>query len=172
MSSVISVVTYSERPWRDGLVKRRYEVVLEDNNLVQTTHIVGPVKVLPADDGTADADRLLNGLLEREEYLVRNVSDPLALTLSPEWSTTKRVAKHALYWMIREKDPYIVIYLKPLIQHIQANFTAPQIATLLDLTTDQVLALNRRVNAILTDTGTAETLLAAYDAEQDEELNV
>ena len=168
MSSVISATTFSERPWSGGLVKRRYEVTLEDNNLIQSTYVIGPFKVLPVDDGSSHALELLNRERTREHFIAQSNNDPLGTTLNPQWSTTKNTAKHLLYWMMRERDPYIVVYLKPLIQHIQANFNATQIANLLDITAAQVLKLNRRVNAILADTGTAETLLALFDAEQED----
>ena len=85
----------------------------------------------------AAAGRVLDG--ENPEQIVNN----------PVHTTTKRLAKRLLFWMMRERDPYIVILLEPLIVYIRANFNAAQIANLLDLTTDQVTRLNTRINRIL-----------------------
>ncbi len=61
MSSVKSVSIFSEKPWSNGLVKRKYLVTLTDNNLDDHEIISGPYKVLPSDDGTAVGDRELKG---------------------------------------------------------------------------------------------------------------
>ena len=75
--------------------------------------------------------------------------NPETIVNNPVHTTTKRLAKRLLFWMMRERDPQIVILLEPLIVFIRANFTAGQIATLLDLTTAQVTRLNTRINRIL-----------------------
>lgn len=67
MSSVSSVVIFgTDRPWSDGLVKRRYEVTLTDNNLTEHVFIIGPFKVLPTDDGQAQANIELQGRKDEE----------------------------------------------------------------------------------------------------------
>lgn len=66
MSNVKSVALFSERPWRDGLVKRKYTVTLTDNNLVDHTTIIGPYKVLPSHDGSVESLSLLEGLKDSE----------------------------------------------------------------------------------------------------------
>ena len=66
MSSVKSVAVFSEVPWSDGLVKRRYDIVLTDNTLVDHSFIVGPVKVVPSDDGTAFAAQQLQRMKDLE----------------------------------------------------------------------------------------------------------
>ena len=66
MASVKSVSIYSDVPWAGGFRKRRYSVILTDNNLVDHTVITNAVKVLESDDGTESALRELNNKKIRE----------------------------------------------------------------------------------------------------------
>jgi len=80
---------------------------------------------------------------------VESGEDPVVLVNNPDHSTTKRLTKALLYYMMRERDPLFVILLEPLILDIRANFTAVQMAAFLDLTAAQVTKLNGRINNIL-----------------------
>ncbi len=62
---VVSVSIYDDRPYGDKR-ERRYRVVIADNNLVSTVHILSPIVVDASDDGTNIADKLLAWLAERE----------------------------------------------------------------------------------------------------------
>lgn len=66
MATVKSITQFSEVPWSDGLVKRRYEVVLTDNFAVDHSFVVGPVKVLPSDDGSVFAADMLQSMKDGE----------------------------------------------------------------------------------------------------------
>lgn len=59
MASVKTIEIFRERPWRAGLVKRRYRVTLTDNNAVDHVTTLMPSRVDPADDGTTAANDLL-----------------------------------------------------------------------------------------------------------------
>ena len=166
MAGVKSVTVYSERPWRDGLVRRRYEVTLTDNFLVDEVIVTMPVNVLPSDDGTALASRILANKEASEEAGIEGAEDPLSYTLNPRWSAVKPVAKYAIRWMMREKDPYIVLQLKPLLEYIQANYNATQVANLLDITPTQVSKMNARINTVLD--ATVESALLSYDLNGEE----
>jgi hypothetical protein len=70
MALVKSISLHSERPWSNGLIKRRYEITLTDNLGADHTYITMPVKQLASKDGaTIAADYLaakING--EVAEY--------------------------------------------------------------------------------------------------------
>jgi len=59
MPSVKSVTVYSERPWLNGMVKRRYEITLTDDQAIDHVTVTMPIKVDPSDDGVGIADKLL-----------------------------------------------------------------------------------------------------------------
>ncbi len=80
MSSVKSVAVFNEVPWTGGLVKRRYDVVLTDNNLVDHSFVVGPVKVLPADDGSSVAN---DQLQQQKDTELGNQN------IVPSWNNTQ-----------------------------------------------------------------------------------
>lgn len=165
MASVVSVAVYSERPWSNGRVKRRYTVTIEDNDGQQITSIVGPTKVLASDNGQAIADAYLNRLQAAEAEDIENASDN---ALNPRFATAKRIAKKAIRYMMRHNDPEIVLMLEPLIIHLRTNYTNTQLRNFLDLTTAQAQRMNRRINAVLSDTGTVKDNLAAFKAEQED----
>jgi hypothetical protein len=169
MSSVVSVSVYgNDRPWVNGLVRRRYEVTLEDNDAVQHVRVSRPLKIAASDDGTATADRMLAGEMAREIGRAISSDDSLTLTLNPKWSTTKDMAKAIIYKMMKERDPYLVIQHEALLNYIRANYTGAQIANLLDITIAQVQKMAVRIDAILSDTATVKDSLAVFDANSEE----
>lgn len=89
--------------------------------------------------------------------------NPLVLVNNPVHSTTKRLAKELLFWMMREREPIIVIWLEPLILDIRANFTAVQMENFLDLTAAQVTKLNNRINNILDNKADIQAFLDNSD---------
>lgn len=173
MSTVINVQTIDS-----GGTDRRvvYDVTIEDNNLVQTVHrystIVTDENFDEVAGATAAGETVLASLEQSEED--KDIQeDPvgtveLNLILNPEFSTDKKIAKKLIRWMLRERNPRIVLFLEPLIVHLQQNFTAQQIANFLDLTVAQVQQINRRVNAILQDSNTFKNLIADFDTEQED----
>ena len=66
MSSVKSVTVHKERPWRDGFVKRMYEVTLTDNNSVDHVVITGAFKDLPLNDGSGAGITALLTMQDKE----------------------------------------------------------------------------------------------------------
>jgi hypothetical protein len=66
MSAVVSVNVATERPWTGGNVRRRYLVVIEDNNAVQHDFTVGVFTVPPSDDGSQYAAQKLQQLKDSE----------------------------------------------------------------------------------------------------------
>ena len=62
MASVKSVTEYSNTPGRGGLRKKRFTVVLTDNNLVDHVFISMPKQVPESDTGAATADGMLEQL--------------------------------------------------------------------------------------------------------------
>jgi len=68
MASVKSVEIESDREWQKNspIRKRRYRVVLTDNNAVDHETLTAPVKVDAADDGTSTANKLLESLKSSE----------------------------------------------------------------------------------------------------------
>jgi len=173
MASVISNTIILDKGTQDRRIA--FRIILEDNENNQETIDIGPIVA----DATFDADAAviqaginaleskLSGEDSDQESLAED-GEALSRALNPRWSTTKRIAKRLIRWMMRERDPRIVIMLEPLINYIQQNYNANQIANLLDISTQQVLRLNRRVNAILTDTGTVKAQLLVFDGEQED----
>lgn len=81
--------------------------------------------------------------------LVEGGEDALSFTLSPNYSTPKKIAKKLIRFMMRERDPRIVIALEPLIVYLRANYNNTQLKNFLDLTTAQAQKMNQRINAVL-----------------------
>lgn len=88
---------------------------------------------------------------------IDNGDDPLPLIQSPEHSTSKQLAKKAIRHMMKMRDPFIVITLKPLINYLRANYTNAQLVSFLDLTTAQAIKMNNRINAVLDNKTIYET---------------
>lgn len=150
-----------------------YTIVLEDNEGTQTSHQVGPMTIGDSDDANAigqqKADQLLSQKQEQEEVELPQEHydesiNPLTFTLNAKFSSDKKIAKKLIRWMMRERDPRIVIWLEPLIQYLRDNFTARQIANFLDITTEQVIKLNQRVNTILEQSGVVKAQIILFDS--------
>lgn len=173
MANVVSVLTTDT----GGDVSRRvfHTVTVEDNNNIQTTY--PPIVMITDDSYDAVAGAIKAGdsfLLDLENAekikhmnMDEDVTVDLNLILNPKFSTNKKIAKMLIRWMLRERDPRIVLFLEPLIVYIQTNFNANQVANFLDITIAQVLKINRRVNAILTDTDNFKNLIERFDTEQE-----
>lgn len=152
-----------------------YTITIQDNEGINTTHRHGPVladsSYNPVNEASAIAASVLEQLQEQEaaetEDQIMEV-DVLNRSINPKWTTTKRIVKRLIRKMMREQDPRLVIILEPVIQYLKANYNANQIANFLDITTAQVLRMNRRINAILQDSGTVKAQLLVFEAEQEE----
>lgn len=172
MASIVNVVIEYDSGGKDRRIT--YSVTLQDNDGQQTTVKHGPVVTDENFDAAAFAvtlgERKLAGFIEQEASNVEAAleSDALSAVTAAKWAEPKDVARALILHMIRERDPRIVVALEPLIQYLQANYTVTQMANWLGLTVAQILKINRRVNAILSDVGTVKNLLVAFDAEQDE----
>ena len=70
----------NDHPWSGGKRKRRYTIVLTDNNAVDHSTFTMPVKQLPAEDGVAIA----NQLLESEKQGELNSGD-----IPTQWNDTQ-----------------------------------------------------------------------------------
>lgn len=79
MASVKSVTVYSDVPGLEdsGLRKKRFAIVLTDNNLVDSTIITKPAHVLPEEDGSIFATKALQQQKD-SELSNRNIV--------PEWN--------------------------------------------------------------------------------------
>ena len=154
MAQILSSTKVTERPQKNGMRYIRYKFRVQANDLSEIDYYLGPTLVASDFDDVAyiptAEQKVLNRLAiaEHEQlYSMASIADPLQAVLNPVWSTTKEMAKAAIYWMLREREPRIVIYLEPLIEYIQANYNATQIGNLLDLSAENVQRINRRVNA-------------------------
>lgn len=92
--------------------------------------------------------------------------DALDRVLNSRWGAEKKIAKRLILLIMRERDPRLVVLLEPLIQYLRDNYTANQLANWLGITVQQVLAMNRRINAVLSSTGTIKAQLAVFDGER------
>lgn len=174
MAQIITSSIVLDRIQIDGSRYVRVKFVAEDHDGLTREVFVGPRLVSSDFDVSAWMtgfyDAVLARLAEEEnEYgvNVNAVENPLDYALYPKWSTTKNIAKAMIYWMMSEKSVRSVIYLEPLIIYIRANYTAVQISSLLDITIAQVLKMNTRINAVLTDVGTIKDLLEDYDGQEE-----
>ena len=148
------------------------------NNTVYTftDHVGGTVvvnKLLPYTyDAEADALAMYAHIAaqqaDSEDNLAQGLmlagTDPLALVLAPTYSTSKIMVKKLIRYMMRVRDPYLVFVLEPLIIHLRANYTNPQLLAFLDITAEQATKLNSRINAILDN----RAILDTYDANAEE----
>lgn len=150
---VTSQQIISDRSYGPTQRKLRYRYTFSTGEVYN----LGPIFVLS--DFDADADLLARIPAIEDKYAsnedsliipaVEDGGDPVTLVLDPTHSTSKRLAKALIYWMIRERDPYIVLLLEPLIVYLQANYTNQQLLNFLDLTAAQGQKMNNKINAIL-----------------------
>lgn len=175
MASVINSWPISDRPQEDGRRYVRYQFVLADHDAFESDVYVGPKLVSSDFDTTADMTALGPILLDRAAQQeidagqeMTQIANPLTYALNPKWSTSKAIAKEMIRWLMREQEPRIVIFLEPLIEYLRINYTAEQLQNFLDLSSTQLTKMNRRINAILTDTGTLKNQLAAFETDVEE----
>ena len=171
MSSIKLVNIVINREQENGKKKVVYEITLTDDLGDDHLFTVGPKFISddPGEDALVEADRLLATQSEDEAQAAEGAiedGDGLERVLATKWNASKKIAKRLILFMMRERDPRLVVLLEPLIQYLRDNYTATQLANWLDITVPQVLRMNRRINAILSDTGNVKTLLAAFDAEE------
>lgn len=180
MAQIVTSEVFRNRLLADGRRRIRYRYVVEDNDLNTEEHFVGPLH-RPGDWDVAGnlsvyGDSLLEGMRsgeEREACDANLEGNPLTISTSSKYSTQKRIAKKLIRWMMREKDPRIVIWLEPLLDHIEANYTPAQIRNFLDISTAQLQKMNQRIKAILdppTVSTSVKALLVDFDAEEEEWL--
>ncbi len=86
--------------------------------------------------------------------------DVLARVQAPTHSTTRRIVRKLIRHMMRQKNPYLVLALEPLLVYLRANYTGAQLKTFLNINTAQLQRLNTRVNSILNN----KTVLTDFDA--------
>lgn len=173
MASIQSVIVSSDTGGTDR--RLTFLITLLDNDGDQHVIRHGPVVADASFDAAAAAqeiaDRKLAEMASQEEAGAEEAiesGDALGRVTGAKWTESKRIARALILHMVRSRDPRIVVALEPLIQYLQASYTAVQMAEWLGLTVPQILKINRRVNAILNSTGTVKNLLTAFDAEQDE----
>lgn len=153
MSSVKSITTFTERPWSDGLVKRRYEVMLTDNDLVDHVHVIGPFKVLPADTGAVQADKLLQ---RQKDFEISNYED-----IVPLWNDTQadydRIALGQAM-LILDVDQFISVL--PLFQGMESRSgnNAVQRAATLGVSTANYNLMQSRFNVAVGIQGGVATM--------------
>ena len=148
-----------------------------DNVVYEFTDHIGGVtvvnKLLPyAFDTDADAlsmyPQIEEHLAEKEgasgETMVERGLDVLSYVQAVDHTTTKIVVKRIIRRMMRERNPYMVIVLEPLIIYLRANYTNAQLMTFLDITAGQATKLNTRINAILDN----RTFLDTFDTNAEE----
>lgn len=177
MASVISSQLISDRPQSDGRRYIRALFVLEDNQTNQLDFYIGS-RLVPSGFNFAtwaanNEEQIIAILSGQEEDALLNleeINDPLSYIQNPKWSTTKVLAKKVIYWMMREKDPRIVIWLKDFINYLKANYNAAEMADFLDINIATIQKMNNRINAILQDVDTVENNLEVFD-NQTEDLN-
>lgn len=156
MAQITASEVFRNRLLADGRRRIRYKYTVEDNQSVSEDYFQGPFHR----PGDWDVDGNLAGygtyLLERLKNAEdENVADPelkgnsLTIAQNPRWSTEKRISKKLIRWMMMERDPRIVIWLEPLINYLDANYTPTQLANWLDITIPQLQKMDTKTKAIL-----------------------
>jgi hypothetical protein len=170
VASVISRDIIEDSVQGDGRREIRYRLVCEGNDAVQVELWPGNRRV-PEDfvaQAALDAMDPLATLADTEDSGVFSAFEdninPLDLVLNPLWSTSKRLAKELIYWMMEEKDPRIVIWLDPLLDYLDANFTNEALSNFLDMTIPQLAKMKVKSNAIMEEVDTVENNLVVFDA--------
>lgn len=95
---------------------------------------------------------------------VQRGENALVVSDNPERTTKKKIAKKLIYYAMKEKDPYFLLSLEPLIENLKLNYTNTELANFLDITTDQLIKLNNKYNSIIS----AKTQLNDADQIQEE----
>lgn len=104
---------------------------------------------------------------------VENGEDALVVANNFKHSTQKKIAKKLIYWMMRERDPQIVIWLEPLITYINTSLTDTQIKSFLDITQVQLNKIREKAKQILNDPNPCQSAQTAIElaAIQSEEID-
>jgi len=146
---IVSSEIFEDQAQGDGRRHLRYKFV----DHLGKEHITPTQIVLAEFDASAAmvtrVSSFDSSLEEREGFDIFDQSDPLTFALNPQHSTTPKILKIMVRRLMAERDPYLVIKMEPVIDYLRATYTAPQIATALNITTQQVTNMNSRINAIL-----------------------
>ena len=176
MATIITSEIFRNRLLADGRRRIRYRYVIEDNASATQEYFIGPFHRPGAWDVAGNlsvyGSALLDQLKDDEDSQAEEIkaTDALTFTQNPKFSTEKRIAKKLIRWMMREKDPRIVLWLEPLLTHLDENYTNTQLSNFLDLTIPQLAKMKRRINAILEQPASRKTckeLIAEFDDEED-----
>ena len=177
MTQITSSEVFRNRLLADGRRRVRYRYTVEDNDGGTEEYVIGPFHRPGGWDVAGNLSVYGSALLDNLEQAEDDGAcdpelrgDSLAIVQNPRYSTSKRIAKKLIRWMMRERDPRIVIWLEPLIVYLDANYTNVQLANFLDLTIPQLAKMKRRIDAILEDPlsiKSAKTLISEFDVEED-----
>jgi hypothetical protein len=139
--TIKSVTTYGpDKAWSDGLIKRRFEVTLTDNDAVDHVFIIGPIKTTADNDGTAIADDLLQSQKDKE---LSNAD------ISPLWNDTQAdYDRRALGKAMLISDVDEFISYQPLFQAMESRSgnNAVQRAATLGVSTANYTLMQSRFN--------------------------
>ena len=87
------------------------------------------------------------------------------LTMEFDYCTAKQAARKMILFAMKNKEPRLLLLLKPLVEHLKQTYTAAQIANYLEITVEQLTQVWTRYNAILAqedfllaDEGLAESI--------------
>lgn len=176
MASITASEVFRNRLLADGRRRIRYKYTIEDNQLNSEDYYVGPLHRPGAWDVAGNlagyGDNQLLNMQDQEDEEICNpelVGNALEIVQGVKWSTQKRASKKLIRWMMKERDPRIVIWLEPLLTYLDTNYTNQQLSNFLDLTIDQLAKMKVRINSILQDPlaiKSADTLIAEFDAEE------
>lgn len=121
-----------------------------------TDHLGGKHRINYMAEGDADANAIMSirvagieeSLADNEETVAieqaYNGVDPIMF--SPEFTTVKKFFKRLIRDAMKNKDVRIVLVLKPLIDFLEATYTAQQIANYLDVSLSVLSRIKTRVN--------------------------
>lgn len=174
-TSISSSEVVTDIAQADGRRYVRYSFVAVDHAAGQEVVFVGPKLVASGFNTATDIVAAEPGVLEYlavsevEGALDTNlVANPYTYTLSLRWTIARRVEKKLARYMMNNRDPRFVVYMEPMVTHWKATYTNTALSTRLELALPKILQMYRRTDAILLDTGTVNTLLVDFDAEEED----
>lgn len=140
----------------------------------QFTHDGGRIdrinKLVPSGhDTNADMLSMYDGIEQsasdgEEAALEALAEDDVEITstmvLAVKYTTAKKAAKKLIRFMMRTRNPYLVIALEPLIIYLRATYTNPQLLNFLDITQAQGVKMEARIDEILDN----KSVFTTYDA--------
>jgi len=144
---------------------------------VHDVYYVAPVGADLGANLTARATALEASLADAEDNqalgLVGAEADVVALCLNPVHSTSKRLAKRLIYWLIRARRsdnlPEILRLLLPLVDYLKANYNPSQLSSFLDLSLAQLSQMDTKIGYLRTVQGVSPLdALALAEAESED----